>query len=504
MQSAEARDLDRLVRDRGPLPVWQAVDYLIQAARGLEAAHAKGIVHHDLKPANLVLDAGGMVRIKNPGPARTEDGANPSGQAAAGQATESGMDSATVDFMAPEQAEEPKAADHRADIYALGCALHYLLTGRPPFEGKTVRERVTAHKELPAPSLRKTRPEVPAKLEHVYQWMMAKRPDDRPASMTKVVSLLESCKGSGILRELDVEDLITDDRSRLEPEPSPTAPDRTRKRNVFRGGQVISRTRRPRPRKLGVILAALATLTALGLVVARFVFFGSGRSRTEPVTSTDSPPRDRPAEAAAGGQKKFLVETEFQPIFDGKTGAGWMLCDKTALKPAHVQRDGINPHGTHSYLVVYHEKLTDFDLEFDYKLDKGCNSGVFLRVSNLNDPIHTGIEVALDDTTGTGFGDSGAFYGLVAPAVNAQKPSLEWNHMTITAVGPDISVVLNGSAVSSIHLDEWTVPGKRPDGTDHNFPNIAIASLARSGFIGFQDLGGNCWFKQIRLRKLGG
>ena len=127
---------------------------------------------------------------------------------------------------------------------------------------------------------------------------------------------------------------------------------------------------------------------------------------------------------------------------------------------------------------------------------------MFLRVSNLNDPIHTGLEVALDDTTGAGFGDSGAFYGLVAPEMNAQKPALQWNHMTITAQGPEITVVLNGSAVSSIHLDEWTVPGKRPDGTDHKFATLAIADLARSGYVGFQDLGGNCWFNQVRLRKL--
>ncbi len=74
--------------------------------------------------------------------------------------------------------------------------------------------------------------------------------------------------------------------------------------------------------------------------------------------------------------------------------------------------------------------------------------------------------------------------------------------MTIFAQGPLIRVVLNGSPVCAINLDEWTVPGKRPDGSDHKFPNIAIASMARSGYVGFQDLGGNCWFNQIKLRKL--
>ena len=91
----------------------------------------------------------------------------------------------------------------------------------------------------------------------------------------------------------------------------------------------------------------------------------------------------------------------------------------------------------------------------------------FFASAILPDPVRTGIEVALDDTTGHGFGDSGAFYGLVAPEVNAQKPARQWNHMTITAQGPEITVVLNGSPVSSIDLDEWTVPGKRPDGSNH-------------------------------------
>jgi hypothetical protein len=120
----------------------------------------------------------------------------------------------------------------------------------------------------------------------------------------------------------------------------------------------------------------------------------------------------------------------------------------------------LNPHGTGSYLVVYEQKLGDFVLEFDYKLSKGCNSGVFLRVGNLADPVHTGIEVALDDTIGIGnsYGDSGAFYGLVAPAVNAQKPAGEWNHMMITAAGADMSVSLNGIEVARIDLDEWSVP----------------------------------------------
>ena len=76
-------------------------------------------------------------------------------------------------------------------------------------------------------------------------------------------------------------------------------------------------------------------------------------------------------------------------IFDGKSGQGWMLCNRKPLPPRNVQRDGLNPHSTGSYLVVYDQRLGDFVLDFDYKLSDSCNSGVFLRVSDLNNPVQT-------------------------------------------------------------------------------------------------------------------
>ena len=100
----------------------------------------------------------------------------------------------TVDFMAPEQAEDAHRVDHRADIYSLGCTFYFLLTGREPFPGETILKRLMAHMERPAPSLRASRPDVPLALEACYQKMMAKRPDDRPGSMTEVIALLQASK----------------------------------------------------------------------------------------------------------------------------------------------------------------------------------------------------------------------------------------------------------------------------------------------------------------------
>jgi hypothetical protein len=200
--------------------------------------------------------------------------------------------------------------------------------------------------------------------------------------------------------------------------------------------------------------------------------------------------------AAAG------VEKEFKVIFDGNSGTGWILCDKKPLPKDHVQSDGLNPHGTGSYLVVHETQYGDFVFDFDYKLTKGCNSGVFIRTSNLNDPVNTGIEVAIDDTTGSGMHDSGALYDLVATKENAQKPAGEWNHMTITARGPKMTVTLNDKEVSTINLEEWNEPGKRPDGSSHKFTNVAIGKLPRAGYLGFQDHGSDCWFKNVKIKEL--
>ena len=310
-------------------------------------------------------------------------------------------------------------------------------------------------------------------------------------------------------RDLSLEDLVMDVRSAARPAPTP------------RPAKAPSSKAAPRKRsaqpsryraKTIVVALSLGAVALVGATLARLAFFSGG-----PNTSDDAPPSglassDASTKKTARGRNTVEIKTvsqgpvdeEFHTIFDGTSGKGWILCDnfKRPVPSANIQRDGLNPRSSGAYLVVYDEKLGDFELDFDYKLARRCNSGVFLRVSDLNDPIHTGIEVAIDDTTGSGMHDTGAFYDLVAPRENAQKPLGQWNHMTITARGPKISVVLNEKKVSSIDLDEWNDPGKRPDGSSHKFGSVAIGKLARSGYVGFQDHGDDCWFNRIRMRKL--
>ncbi len=197
MEYIKGNDLDRLVRDGGVLPVDLALDCVIQAARGLEAVHAQGIVHRDIKPGNLMLDESGVVRVLDLGLARLVEASNPFGETTPGPLTQSGTYMGTVDFMAPEQGIDSSRVDHRADLYSLGCTLCYLLTGRAPFDGEAnVLARLMAHQDRPPASLRVARPEVPQAIDAAYQKMMAKKPDDRPASMGAVIAMLEACRSA--------------------------------------------------------------------------------------------------------------------------------------------------------------------------------------------------------------------------------------------------------------------------------------------------------------------
>ncbi len=190
-------------------------------------------------------------------------------------------------------------------------------------------------------------------------------------------------------------------------------------------------------------------------------------------------------------------------IFDGTKGDGWII--NKGMKPlpaANVQADGLNPHASGGYVVVHEKPHGDFILDFDYKLTPKCNSGVFIRIGDLKDPVNTGLEVAIDDTQGTGLHDPGALYDLVAPSVNAQKPAGEWNHMTITAKGPHLEIAINGKTVSKANLDLFTEPGKRPDGSKHKFTKVTVKDMARTGYLGFQDHGKDCWYKNVRIKDL--
>jgi len=195
MEYVNGNDLSAIVKAEGPLAPSQAVDYLLQAARGLEHAHKLGIIHRDIKPSNLLLDVSGQVKVLDMGLARLDYLGHQ--ESAEENITRTGTIMGTVDYMAPEQAMNTRRADHRADIYSLGCTLHFLLTGSPPYQGETMMERLVAHRELPIPSLRAHRSDVPPGLDRSFERMMAKQPADRYHALEELIADLESVQKNG-------------------------------------------------------------------------------------------------------------------------------------------------------------------------------------------------------------------------------------------------------------------------------------------------------------------
>jgi serine/threonine protein kinase len=189
MEYVEGTDLSALVKKQGTLSVQQAVQCIIQAAQGLEFAHAQGVVHRDIKPANLLLDNKGTVKILDMGLARIE---GDSGSQA--ELTSTGAVMGTVDYMAPEQALSTKHADARSDIYSLGVSLWYLLVGRCVYDGDTLMSKLLSHRDSPIPSLREFNNEVPESIDLVFRKMVAKKPADRYQTMTEVIRDLEACQ----------------------------------------------------------------------------------------------------------------------------------------------------------------------------------------------------------------------------------------------------------------------------------------------------------------------
>lgn len=194
MEYVDGQDLSSRIRTGGTMSIRDAVDAMLQAARGLAFAHSQGVVHRDIKPGNLLIDKSGTVKILDMGLARFDD---PLGSAQDDGLTHSGQVMGTIDYMAPEQAFNTHDAMAAADVYSLACTLYRLLTDRPLHDGKSVLEKILGHREKSAPRLTNLRPDTPSALEMLFAQMLAKRPGDRP-TMAAVVERLQSIAASPI------------------------------------------------------------------------------------------------------------------------------------------------------------------------------------------------------------------------------------------------------------------------------------------------------------------
>jgi hypothetical protein len=202
MEYVAGIDLYRLVAQAGPLTVADACGYVRQATLGLQHAFEKGLVHRDIKPANLMVTPSPLdvaaaragrkpqVKILDMGLARVaapvEDGEGTTGLTQAGEFL------GTPDFISPEQAEDPRKADSRSDLYSLGGTLYYLLTGETPFPAANVMQKLRRMltEEPPSPAAR--RPDVPAALDALVRRLLARDPAQRYQTPAEVGEAIDA------------------------------------------------------------------------------------------------------------------------------------------------------------------------------------------------------------------------------------------------------------------------------------------------------------------------
>jgi serine/threonine protein kinase len=171
----------RRVDQVGPLPVGDTVDIILQITQALVHAAARGVVHRDIKPSNIILTPQGRAKLVDMGLARRFEREGDNGL------TQSGMTLGTFDYISPEQARDPRDVDVRSDLYSLGCTMFHMLTGRPPFPGGTVLQKLLQHQEEPPPEIRGLNPAVPPELARIITKLLAKDRDRRYQSPEQLV-----------------------------------------------------------------------------------------------------------------------------------------------------------------------------------------------------------------------------------------------------------------------------------------------------------------------------
>jgi hypothetical protein len=192
--------LDNLLEQPGALDPYQATVVILQAARGLAAAHAQGLWHRDVKPGNLRLTGDGLAKVDDLGlettpslAAAIESAARPSEAVRGGQKPPPPLAVVgTPAFMAPEQSRDAARLDGRADVYALGATYYALVTGRPPFEEVNADELIRKHREETPVPAEQLAPGLPRPIADALRTMLRKHPEERYPNMSVVVDVLEN------------------------------------------------------------------------------------------------------------------------------------------------------------------------------------------------------------------------------------------------------------------------------------------------------------------------
>ncbi|MBV8781592.1 MAG: serine/threonine protein kinase [Phycisphaerae bacterium] len=286
MELLEGKNLLQLVKASGPMDIVRACQMGAEAAEALGHAHERGVIHRDIKPSNLMLSRGGRCKISDFGLARIDD-PNDSfflGTEAVG----------TPLYMAPEIPDN-QPATFATDIYSLAATMFFLLSGRPPYQGQTIREILKQHASAPIPDLRELRPEIPERLAQAITKGLAKSPADRFASAEEFANILRvHTIPIGDPRNSGVWPAMLGNGSGQLPVPTPPAANRTRV----------------------IIAVAAALLLLIGGVAAYIALVPSAPSSA---MAAAPHPTDASAEIAANKTSAAIPAADTTAAGDGST-----------------------------------------------------------------------------------------------------------------------------------------------------------------------------------------
>jgi serine/threonine protein kinase len=176
-------DLRRLIRTQGSLPIQQAANVVMQAARGLDHAHKRGLIHRDVKPGNILVTPDGIAKVSDLGLAGFMNDA--------GNDPRAGKIVGTADYLAPELIRTPSDISAVSDVYSLGCTLYYAVCGKVPFPGGTPRDKARRHCEETPWHPRRFKADIPEEFVEIIADMMEKNPRDRIQTAAEIVARLE-------------------------------------------------------------------------------------------------------------------------------------------------------------------------------------------------------------------------------------------------------------------------------------------------------------------------
>ena len=292
MERVVGKSLAQLIVERRSLAVDEAVGICVQVASALEAAHSAGIVHRDIKPANLMLDEYGTVKVLDFGIARLAGSAS---------LTQAATVLGSAAYLAPELSRGSRA-DARSDVYALGCVLYELLTGRPPFTGEQPAAILSQHISSQPCRPERLNPAIPSRLAELMLTMLAKDPGKRPQRAGELVAALPAALSAS-----------------EQPAPEETVPTVVMAQPASNRTQVMPGVRSattkvsPRPSSAGGGGRRLAVLAAMALVASAIALLaltaGSGGGARQNAANAAKAARHRTSAARSSGRRGAETST---------------------------------------------------------------------------------------------------------------------------------------------------------------------------------------------------